>query len=279
LHRPKAPLDPKADWITPEEQLNRLYLPIAKEVSRLSALIPDVAKLVAQYAADEPVSSWYTAHYRLKSLPKKIPPLPRDIHDILDSKCPIYGDQVKADGTPYKIKDTHFLSLIPEEFGTINRLERDVLKPYGEKEYSEGENPLQIRYFWNVAREEHADASYPETEWVLMTNTVLPESRNKTWGKQVALVDALSQKALVKYEIPTLKQSFAAITTDMVATGERRYQSGNDQNGNVSTYTRVKERTQAYHLAVGGFAPSGVNVSDHYDDDLQSIGVAALRKF
>ena len=129
------------------------------------------------------------------------------------------------------------------------------------------------------ARQEHADVPFPDTHWMLITNDLLPGSRNKTWDEQVALVRALSQKAFVNYEIPTLQQSFAGITTDMVATGERRYQAGDDQNGNVYTFTRVQETTQGRHLVVGGFASSGLVVSNFFKFDDRRIGVAVCRKF
>jgi hypothetical protein len=98
-------------WITPKEQFTRLELPIAKEVSRETPLILDIAKIVALYTGDEldtgdkPATHWYTALERLGLLSSsmKIPPLPLDIHQILDSECPIYAGQVKPDGTPYKI--------------------------------------------------------------------------------------------------------------------------------------------------------------------------------
>jgi hypothetical protein len=273
--------DPRAHWITPEEQLKRLpsTIAIAEEVSRVSSLIPALAKIVAEYTwDDEALTNWYAALKRLDTLPKKIPPLPLDIHQIMYSKCPIYGDQKKEDGTPYLVKDTHFLSLVPRAFGSINHLEGEILKPYGEKNYPKGQNPLQFQYFWNVVRAEHGNTPFRETHWVLMTKDVLPGSRNRNWAQQVAQVAALSRKAFVNYEIPTLQESFSAITTDMVATGERRYQAGDGQNGNVHTLTRVNEITNAFHLVVGGSAPSGVYVNYSYGY-VNDIGVAALRKF
>src|SRR5947208_2590737 len=88
------PLDPKAHWITPERQLGMLHLPIAQEVSEVSPLIFDLANIVAEYAtSDAWVTNWYKAHSLLGTLPAKVPPLPRHIDQILDSKCPIYSGQ------------------------------------------------------------------------------------------------------------------------------------------------------------------------------------------
>lgn len=312
LALPQAPLDPRADWITPEEQLLRLAMPLVKErvyASRMRPSLPDqlthrIEESAARSMIDysklpglneqssrhirslfnlvtetliEPlplsttVTDWYKAGSLLRSLPRKIPPAPWNIHQISASKCPIYSGQQQ--------KDTHFLSLISEEFGTLNRFEGDILRPYGEAEYSENENPLQSRYLWGQARQEHANVAFPRTHWAWMTKDVLPGSRNKSWNEQVALVDALSQKAFVDYEIPTLQQSFTAITTHKVATEESLYQIGSEENNHVYTYTRVKETSQNYHLAVGGFDPSGLIVFRNYGGDSERIGVAALRKF
>ncbi|MBF8263707.1 MAG: hypothetical protein HW387_1372 [Parachlamydiales bacterium] len=280
----QAPLDPKAGWITPEQQLNRLYFSIAEKIGRLTHLNFGVARIVAEYVAnDEWATNWHTALNRLNSLPEKIPPLPANIFQILNSRCPIYGDLVKAEGKRFRtfvqVKDTHFLALILEGFGNLNRLERDILIPYGRQKYPGGENPLQFRCFWETARQEHANVPFPDTHWVLMTKDVLPGSRNKPWNEQLALVNALRQKDFVDYEIPTLQQGVAAITTDMVATGERRYPVGDKLKGLVYTYTRVQETTHDWHLIVGGFAPSGVRVNFSCDYGSGSIGVAALRKF
>src|SRR5579862_1057554 len=129
-----ATLDPKRDWTTPEEQLNRLISSIATEISESSPLFPDLAKVVAVYMIEEE-GDWYIALERLKSrLPEKIkiPPLPSNIYDILHSKPLIHGDP-GDDDTPSIIdtlRYTHRLSLVLEEFGCLGNLERNILIPY-----------------------------------------------------------------------------------------------------------------------------------------------------
>lgn len=262
--------DPRAHWITPEEQLKRLPSHIAEIVSSLTPLIDNVANIVAVYTDDEPLTHWYKALNRLNALPKKIPPLPWNIGQILNSKCPIYSNQKKEDGTSYKIRDTHFLSLVPKEFGSLNHLEKTILKPYGEKEYPKGKNPLR---FGRIP-DGYGEIAFPKTHWVLLTNTALPGSWGKTWNQQIAQVGALRKKAFVNYEIPSLQDIISARTTNLVATGDRRCQSGGEQDG---TATRVKELTGGYPLFVGGPGPHGVYLcyDGNYAND--SIGVAALR--
>lgn len=65
---------------------------------------------------------------------------------------------------------------------------------------------------------------------------------DRTWDQQVGFIGDRREKAIVNYEIPTLQESFAAITTHMVATGERLYQAGNRQKEyRDASHTRVNE--------------------------------------
>ncbi|HSX38378.1 MAG TPA: hypothetical protein VLE95_06070 [Chlamydiales bacterium] len=176
--------------------------------------------------------------------------------------------------------------LVPEELGTINEFEA-VVKTYGKIQYPENENPLQFRYFWHIApqnraRREHGDVPFEPTHWVLHTDDVLENSQNKSYRNQAALVASLAQETFVDWQVPNLRDTIATIFLKKIATGESLYQAGNDQNGNIYTYTRVKETTNDWHLAVGGFAPAGLCVSNYYSPDLGycvSFGVGALRKF
>lgn len=309
----------QAHWITPEEQLGRFALPMAKElvytnrdklkglpntlediiiesvarsILRCSDLsdggsknrIPSLQDLAVEHLfkpnpLPQCLTIWYQSLKLIEKLPEKIPPMPNNIEEILEDECPeqICAER-KRDGTAYKISEKCTLLLFPQELRNLNEFEK-VVKAYGEKHYPEGENPLQFQYFWDAARQEHADKPFADTHWVLMTKDVLPGSRNKNWGEQTALVDALAREALVDYEVPTLQEAFAAITLYKVATGESLYQAGNDQNGNTYTYTRVKEATQGHRLAVGGVARSGVTVLSTCAFGTEHVGAAARRKF
>ncbi|MDE3046375.1 MAG: hypothetical protein KGJ02_07010 [Verrucomicrobiota bacterium] len=117
----------KQDWITPPEQLERLGVsPIQAETSRV--FIPEISHLVDQYLLDPQLINWHTALKRLDYLPPRIPPLPNDIHDTLDSRC--RGSKRKCDGTRDQITDTHVLYLKPP--GTLNEFVARV-KAYGEQ--------------------------------------------------------------------------------------------------------------------------------------------------
>lgn len=219
-------------------------------------------------------TNWYTALKSIGALPTRIPPLPVDIHEILEGLCPIYKDQTKPDGTPYKIKDTHILYLIPA--GTVNELEQRI-SAYGQQ-FFQGEKPLKFSFFWSEARQEYATVPNSQPQWVLISKDVLPGSREQTYTKQVQVVDALSAKSLTDYQVPTLREASLAIFLHKIATGESLY-NGNSQNeGHLYTYTRVKETTLNRHLIVGGFAPSGLYINGCYGFNSKELGVAAVRK-
>jgi hypothetical protein len=282
---------PEGQWITPKQQLDRLHTPLVVRAGLLAnavvkkrneekglgrivgayeRLIPGLAKIVAEYGGDDSdpkLTNWHTGLSRIHAVPARMPPLSRNIHQMLDSPCPIHKGK--------KVGETHFFMLIPQELGTLNQL-TNTLRAHGQDSF---------RYFWDTALQEHGDTPFGPTHWVLVTKDPIPGSRNKPYTEQVAKVAALTknpfgEKALVNYEVPSLQDFSAAVLLYKVATGESLYQTGNEQNRNVYTYTRLQETTGGYHLVVGGFAPGGLVVcSDCGSHSYENIGVAGLRKF
>jgi hypothetical protein len=287
------------EWISPQGQLNRLFeynvqsiaYPISTIISseQLGRVkeIPEVAGIIFQYtleALSPNLTNWYTSLQRIGALPDKVPALPWNMPQILDSKCPIRSDERKPDGTHYKLSDTHSLYLILP--GSPNELETRV-RAYGSQALNDqggrlypNNNPLQFRFFGGESRREYGDVRSREYQWVLISNDVLPKSRKKSYQKQAQKVAELSKKAFVNYEVPSLYAVVAVHFLHRVATGGIFQGEANAQNGNLYTYTRVKETIHNYHLIVGSFSLPlpGVSVSG-YDFDLEQIGIVALRKF
>ncbi|OGN56093.1 MAG: hypothetical protein A3D96_00110 [Chlamydiae bacterium RIFCSPHIGHO2_12_FULL_44_59] len=290
-----ATLRPR-EWITPQEQLERLLnyaaKPIARSVSEASTCpisIAGIAKIISQYAVEAlspELTDWYTSLELRGSLPDKVPALPWNMPDILDHKCPIWGDETKPDGTHYKYRDTWSLSLKTPE--TVNELIASV-RVYGEQTLKDqgtphAPNPLKVQSFWNSARLEHADVrSNHESYWILHTNTVVPGSRNNSYQEQDRMLADISAKFFVNCEVPSLSEVLTTYCNRQIARRERLYQCAYKGNGCITTYTRVKETTQNDHLAVGGSIPSGVSINPVNHVRLvygvQFIGVAAVRKF
>jgi hypothetical protein len=187
------------DWITPQEQLQRFALTMAEErlgenkdkfgkindlmecrvvesasrsilkhlhLSQINEVPSLFDQSVNHFIKPTPLPSiftdWYTARKRLKNLPEKIPSLPLNIHEILNERCPIYGDQTKPDGTHYTVNDTHILQLLCEEDGNLNEFEA-VVKRYGEEHYHNDGHPFQFRYFSPRAYQEYGNVKFEPT--------------------------------------------------------------------------------------------------------------------
>lgn len=274
------PLAGLREWITPREQLERVResSPVLEQFKAVLSA-PRVLKIALAYTADPciaAVSRAFEALRKIDMLPARIPALPRHIHHILNSKCPIRRHKAMPDETSLKVWQTHALYLIPP--GTLNELEARI-SAYGREHLTEygGANPLRFSYFWSKARGEHGDTQFNEPHWMLISN-VLPGSRGKPYTEQVQVVEDLSAKSFTTYEVPSIKEAVAFALLHKIATGESVLREGNEQNGHCYTYTRVKETTEENHFVVGGSAPSGVHV---YEDDVyvsEGIGVVARRK-
>jgi hypothetical protein len=155
-------------------------------IHAMSALPRDVLGIVACYDATLPpaLTHWHTALKRLGLDQERVSPLPWHMPQILKSKCPLpkkEGKELKPDGTPWTVGDTHVLYWVPA--GSVNELEarvsaygREALNAAGGRLYP-NENPLQCRFFWPRARREYGDVAH-EGEWILISKEVLEGSRN-----------------------------------------------------------------------------------------------------
>lgn len=266
----------KANWITPKESLKQLRSPLIKKIDEISKLIPDVAALVAQY--DQRHTEWYTALKLIGRLPKKIPPLPPNIHKILNKPCPKeICNTKKPDGTFYTVGEKCTLMLVPEELGTLNEFEKAV-KAYGKTKYPEDQNPLQFQYFWNAALQEHGNVRFKPTHWVLHTDDVLEKSQNKSYKKQEGLVQSLAKRTSVKWKVPNFHDTITTIFLKKLATGKSLYLKYNKEI--KYTFTHVQETTENFHLIVGRFAPDGLVVCDVNVFGSDYVGIAAaLQEF
>src|SRR6202035_393045 len=94
------------------------------------------------------------------------PPLPPNLEEILQSPCPYFPDK--------RVYQTHMVVLIPK---TIDG------KPYNLNSLTElvKREPKTVqktgfRDIWEDILKEHGNASIKESQWVLMTKDIIPES-------------------------------------------------------------------------------------------------------
>jgi hypothetical protein len=192
------------------------------------------------------------------------PPLPANIDKILNRPCPFWKDK--------RVKDTHLLVLAPATVDGIP-FTLDLL---GEliKDPKEGVRKARYEIYGNEVQKELGAQYRRSSYWVLMTRDVLPDSRNKTYGEQEALVAEHARRLDLPYEIPDALAAAIAILLHHARTGERLYTDA------PWTYTRCQERVDnnSYPVVVGGFSSGGLYVN--YSDDVHDYyGVSCLRKF
>ena len=185
------------------------------------------------------------------------PPLPPNIHQILQSPCPFWPGK--------KVEETHLLVLIPQTVNgkplTLDYLEQLIQKPLG------GGHATKYEYYYKPVKQEHGAKPAGQSHWVLMTTDVIPTSKNKPYAQQQELV-----RKYAHYQVPQTLEATTCILMEQVKEGRRLYPR------DPWTYTRCQEQTAGYQNGVGGFGPSGLDVfnsSDGYDN----LGVGALWKF
>ena len=197
------------------------------------------------------------------------PPLPSNIDQILNSRCPFWPEAV--------VKDTHLLVLIPSRVAdkplTLNLLEELIRSPKGLG------NPTEYRYYHDGAQGVLGDQSPKTSYWALMTRDVLEGSRDKEYPGQKALVAARARETGLPYELPGALEAATVILSHYVRSGERLYTDV------PWTWTRCQELVahvgRHCPVAVGGFSARGfgVDVDNHVNSSRGYRGVSSLRRF
>jgi hypothetical protein len=197
------------------------------------------------------------------------PPLPSDIDQILNSRCPFWPEAV--------IKDTHLLVLIPSKVAgrpfTLNLLEELIKSPKGLG------NPAEFRYYHDGVQRVLGDQSPKTSYWALMTRDVLEGSRDKEYPEQKALVAARARETGFPYELPGALEAATVILSHYVRGGEHLYTDV------PWTWTRCQELVarvgRNYPVAVGGFSSRGfgVDADNHANSGRGYHGVSSLRRF
>jgi hypothetical protein len=208
------------------------------------------------------------------------PPLPPDIHEILEGPCPFFPGK--------KLKKTHMLILIPKEVNkkalTLNSLEELIKNPKkgvpSKYNYDMGQNTL-------VIKKEYGDVPIQASYWALITRDVFPESmklydlnknglnyytiEDKSHSALMQLLDNYSKQAKVVYEMPRLLEVAVSVFMEYFQTGTQLYSS--NKSLNVTTYTCCLEKLSIqvnknyFHnqcMFVGGLSSSqGLTITVH----------------
>lgn len=187
----------------------------------------------------------------------KVPQLPSTIHKILKNPCPFFRNK--------RVEETHMLVLVPATLNgtpmTLKRLGK-LMKGLKCSHPASG-------YADNCNFPYDGNTSFEATHWILMTNDVISESRNKPYLDQKSLVEKISN-----YHVPELSDAIVAIFMEYVSTGIHRFALGNP-----STFTRCQGTHLCSQMVVGGFDSDGLSVIRSSCDKVILLGVAAVWKF
>ncbi len=187
------------------------------------------------------------------------PPITQEIVEILKSPCPYWGGK--------RVEETHMLVLIPQTVNgrplTLNALQELAQHPIG------AGFATQYRNYNDHVRQEHGGQTVSKSYWALITKDVLPNSRNKNYAEQQALIKG-------PYTVPGALEIATGILMHHVQTGEKLYPDS------PNTYTRCLEQVcgNQYRVLVGSFGSSGLCLDLSFGDGRSGyFGLGGVRKF
>ncbi len=174
------------------------------------------------------------------------PPLPADIHQILNAPCPFWPGK--------RVEETHLLTLIPRTVNgrpfTLNSLGELIQKPQG------GGKATKYDSFLGEIKKEYGNIAPIASYWVLMTKDIIPKSGGKTFDAQKQLLATYNQRSRLPYEVPRLLESATSILMEHVQSGTRLY------DDSFYCFTRSQELASDPNklLVVGGFDANGLSL-------------------
>lgn len=183
----------------------------------------------------------------------KLPPYPQALKDFLAGNCTIWPGKKRS--------ETHIVvPLFPQVIinGTSVPLTLDSLNQLDKRSGGPG-----YRYIWDQIPQNIP--AEPEFHWGVLTNNVLPDSRDKRYADQLHLLPP-------GYEIPGVLDAARAMLW------ENRRSGGRCFHNTPYNYTRCKEKIDHYCVVIGEGVLAGLIMTRNYYD-VGSLGTAGWRKF
>jgi hypothetical protein len=190
--------------------------------------------------------------------PGKAPPLPSNIYALLQKPSRFWPNKT--------VEESCSLLLIPKTI-RISESIINFLKMMG------GTVPVTLRTVHmflgdfgvsSSVLEEHGNNPVEESNWILITNNIVPGSDNFSYINQR---DCLETEG---YEVPNVLDVTIAVLSEYSRSRKRLFR------GHI--YTRCREVFESHQLVAGGFS-SRLYVGDDDDFDDGIYGVAAVQRF
>ena len=175
------------------------------------------------------------------------PPLPKEFYYAFGSKCPFFPGE--------RVCQTQMLLLIPSAVDnkpfTLKSFGKLVMFP--KLGNATGYSDLN----GNVVTE-HGDKFFEKAHWVFLTKRPIDVMGARKFVKQKAILEKLSDKAKVHYQIPHALYVVTGSFMNYVTTKRRLFSL------ELQRYTRCLEIVKDNQVIVGGYDEDGLKV--HYRD-------------
>lgn len=186
-----------------------------------------------------------------------LPPYPQELKNFLAENCTIWPGKKRSETHIVVPLFPHVVindAIIPLTLESLDQLDKSCGGP---------------GYSFLCDRIPRNNLAEKEFRYAVMTNDVIPGSRNRTYHDQLKLLPP-------GYEPPGVFDAARAMLWENRRSGKRYF------NDKPWTYTRCKETILGCSLVVGCFASNGLGITIHnlqgyYDNG--SVGIAGWRKF
>lgn len=186
----------------------------------------------------------------------KAPKLPHGIERILQRNCPFFPGK--------KIWQTHMLVYLPSHVNnkelSLNHLE-SLFSISSNKKYN-----VKFNRFDEEIKIEIGDLPNKESQWVLMTEDVLPETRNKTCDERLEYI-----KKFKEWKISSTLSSSVCIFAKFVKCGVRLYCENPPAQ---PTFLQCQDEINELPINIGGFSKFGLNITNYFYFPISSCGIA-----
>lgn len=139
------------------------------------------------------------------------PPVPIEMQAAWEKDCPYWSGK--------KVKETHVLMLIPEMVGGQNLDLRLWIKLLKNPKSGNALSSINLESDINRYYGDQVEASH----WVLLTKEAIPSSLGKDYSEQVKLIEAVSKKTELKYQVPHLRDLMIFMTMSYVISKRKLY--------------------------------------------------------
>jgi hypothetical protein len=230
------------------------------------ALIPELVGIVVGYLEKNTFifgADQWRQYFKVNVDPE--PPLPSNLESFKETHIIVY--------VPQRINREKLTLISMEE--TASRIGEQMIK----EGISKKDDKLKCRgYHWDRVKKQYGENSTENGYWLLITNGVLEDSRNKNFAEQLDILTKTTGKWAINegWTPPTILEAIVCSFVTRIWRGKPIL------GENPWTFTRcietITDQYGTFQVVVGGFASAGLRVNRN-KFSIGALGVAASRKF